>query len=302
MSKKPLVSIALCTYNGEEFLKEQLDTLVLQTYPNKEIIVVDDGSIDGTLEILENYSVNYPCLKVFKNEKNMGYVKNFEKAITLCNGEYIALSDQDDIWSLNKIELLVDNIEDYALIYHDSEFINHKGISLEKKISDILNMYQGDLPHPFFFYNCVSGHSMLFKGSLRDSIIPFDKNFFHDWWIAALATERGGIKYYDQPLVKYRQHLASNTDILNKRKKPKVNDKRIKEINLDWIHHLKGATISYKEVLNDLIICFNINQTVKHRYKLLKLMLSYYKLLFFIKKKSSFSKLNYIRKICLSNV
>src|SRR5215468_9284257 len=93
---RPLVSIALCTYNGEKFLQKQLDSLLEQTYPNIEIIAVDDASTDNTWRILMNSAKRYSNkLKLYKNEKNLGYSLNFERAIKLCRGDFIALSDQD---------------------------------------------------------------------------------------------------------------------------------------------------------------------------------------------------------------
>src|ERR1700739_3468336 len=113
-----LVSIALCTYNGEAYIKEQLDSLIDQTYPNCEIIIVDDCSKDGTVGVLKQYADKYPQIKLHINSENLGYTKNFEKAIRLCNGEYIALCDQDDTWDKNKISILIDQIGNNILIYH----------------------------------------------------------------------------------------------------------------------------------------------------------------------------------------
>ena len=128
--KVPLISIALCTYNGEKYLREQLDTLVDQTYKNLEIIIVDDCSTDSTMQILEEYAEQYINIKVYQNKKNLGYIKNFEKALSLCLGEYIAMSDQDDSWALNKIEYLVGLIKDNQLIYEDIQ-------SKRKQVSSI---------------------------------------------------------------------------------------------------------------------------------------------------------------------
>src|SRR5690606_33629827 len=106
----PLISIALCTYNGEKFLAEQLDSIVNQTYKNIEIIAVDDCSTDRTLTILQKYASKDVRVKVYSNKTNKGYSKNFEYAISLCTGDYIAVSDQDDIWVSDKLELLINKI------------------------------------------------------------------------------------------------------------------------------------------------------------------------------------------------
>lgn len=215
----PLVSIALCTYNGAKFLEEQLDSLIDQTYPNLEIVVVDDCSVDGTTAILQSYATEYPLLKFYKNEKNLGYIKNFERAITLCEGAFIALSDQDDIWEKDKIELLVSNIGSNKLIYHNSEFIDQSGNVFNRKMSDVVNMYEGDCFKPFLFFNSISGHACLFTKELANYSLPFPKEIFHDRWLGFTATNLGSIKYLDQTLVRYRQHENSDTNILRLERK-----------------------------------------------------------------------------------
>lgn len=210
----PLISIALCTYNGEDFLEEQLDTLISQTYRNLEIIAVDDMSSDATWKILNNYANKHANLKIFKNKENLGYQKNFEKAIKLCQGEYIAISDQDDIWSSNKIQTLYDHIADNLLIYHDSEFIDVNGESMNLKMSNKFNMIVGENPKPFLFFNCVSGHSMMFNRKVLDLILPFPNTGVYDHWISYKASINGRIEYLPQCLVKHRRHLENNTDIL----------------------------------------------------------------------------------------
>ncbi|WP_143960774.1 glycosyltransferase family 2 protein [Litoribacter populi] len=216
---QPLVSIAVCTYNGGKYLTRQLDTLVNQTYPNLEIVVLDDGSTDTTWGILKEYESNYTFFTAIQNPENLGYVKNFEKALGICNGDYIALSDQDDLWALDKIEKQMAAIGDHLLVYHDSHFIDEKDEDLEKGMTDIINLYHGSDPEPFLLFNCVSGHSMLIKRELLDYALPFQKGYFHDHWLAYVAANVGSIGYIDERLVHYRQHTESNTDILNLRKK-----------------------------------------------------------------------------------
>ncbi len=295
---KPLVSIAVCTYNGEKFLVEQLDSLINQTYNNLEVIVVDDGSKDNTINILQSYVGRFPNIVLHQNEVNLGYIKNFEKAIGLCKGEFIALSDQDDIWLPNKIEVQVAEIGDNILIYHDSEFINDKGISIGKKMSDVIKMYWGDSFKPFLFFNCISGHQCLFKKSLVAYSIPFPKEIFHDRWLAFTATNNGSIKYLDIPLVKYRQHENSDTNIL-KLKRP------IKE------HYVHGKTKIYKALnefeifahykflndkvfVNKLLKLYNTRLTNYLCIGLIYFMYAHYQSLLFISKKSTASKLNFI--------
>src|SRR5690606_18509323 len=112
----------------------------------------DDGSTDQTIKILLDYENRFENIRLYLNEVNIGYYRNFEKAISLCGGEYIALCDQDDVWDLRKIDCLVQNINANVLIYHDSRFIDEKGNPLDKKLSDVVNFYSGDEPEAFIFF------------------------------------------------------------------------------------------------------------------------------------------------------
>lgn len=292
-----MVSIALCTYNGEKNLEEQLDTLVGQTYGQKEIVIVDDCSSDATLEIIEKYRHEYPFIKVHRNELNLGYIKNFEKAISLCTGEYIALADQDDIWDLDKIKILVENIGTSALIYHDSQFINEEGKLMNKKLSEVLNMYEGDMPHFFMFNNCISGHSLLFSHKIVPDILPFDKRYYHDKWISFIASERGGINYIDVPLVKYRQHEHSITDILDLKSK-KEPEGIFNEEAYAWLVKCKENSLKHRGYFQSLLSCFDDDLRIVKRLKLFYLLSIKADLIFSNNKKSTLSRINSIRKIC----
>ncbi|MEN0054877.1 MAG: glycosyltransferase family 2 protein [Mucilaginibacter sp.] len=217
MKELPLVSIALCTYNGARFLEQQLYTLINQTYRNIEIIAVDDCSTDNTYQILASYASKHPNLRIYQNETNVGFVNNFERALDYCQGDLIAFCDQDDLWDVKKIELQVAAIGDNLILYHDSELINEQNESLGKKMTDLFNFYRGDEPEAFLFFNCVSGHAMLIKKELIAEARPFKKDGYHDWWMAYVATNIGTIDYLPQCLVKYRQHENSDTDLLERK-------------------------------------------------------------------------------------
>jgi hypothetical protein len=105
------------------------------------------------------------------------------------------------------------------LVYHDSELIYENGDAVNKNISDIINLHHGENPVPFLLFNCVSGHSLLFKRELLEYVLPFRQGYYHDHWMAYVAANVGTIGFVDKALVKYRQHQESNTDILNVRNK-----------------------------------------------------------------------------------
>ena len=298
---KPLVSIALCTYNGERYITSQLDTIINQTYPNIEIIVVDDGSTDQTLSILKTYE-EAGKIKLYKNQTNLGFIKNFEKAISLCKGEYIALSDQDDLWELNKIEALVANIGEHVLIYCDSEFIDNEGKSMGKVKSEFHNFVKGD-SMAFILDYCTPGHAVLFKKELVAYLFPFPENMFHDWWITFAAINLGKITYVKDTLVKYRQHQNSYTDNLGARIVTDASKKREKiagstearreairtTINhLKTFYHCRSCTKENKRFIAKLIVAYRQQQTSFIAARLLCIFLLYGNRLFPIRKRSTF--------------
>ncbi|MCZ4243492.1 glycosyltransferase family 2 protein [Pedobacter punctiformis] len=296
----PLVSIAICTYNGEKHLIEQLESIVNQTYKNLQIIAVDDLSTDSTIEILKSYQNKYPFFTYYQNSGNLGYVKNFETAISKCTGDYIALSDQDDIWNLDKIEKQIKGIGSHGLIYHDSSFIDENGNLLSRKLSDVYTPYHGNKPHPFLFFNCVAGHSILFNKRLVKDILPFNKEYFHDRWIANIASERGGIKLIPESLVQYRQHHLSITDALGMKVEENQQDLFFSKTAITWIKICSEKSVKNQTYFNKILACFNDQGMIINKFKLFFLLLSHVFLIFYTVKKSKFSKLNYLRKICFS--
>lgn len=212
-----LISVALCTYNGAAHLGEQLESLLTQTWRHIEIVAVDDASTDATWDILRQAAKRDPRLRIMRNEENLGFAANFERAMSLCTGDYIAPCDQDDLWLPDKLERLLDAIGQHSLAYCDSMLIDDRGQPLDARVSNRIHMVQGRDPLAFAFWNCISGHAMLFRRELLASALPRRGVRFHDWWIAFVAASLGSITYVDEPLVAYRQHTSSQTDVLRLR-------------------------------------------------------------------------------------
>ena len=236
-----LVSIAMATYNGEKFLKEQLDSIVNQTYKNLEIIICDDCSTDSTIDIIKDFQKRDRRIKLYQNEKQLGVLKNFEKAISLCSGEYIAISDQDDIWIANKIETMLSEIGDNILIYHDDSLIDEKGDLICESFYEFYN----ETPYPtiknyYYYYYCISGHSLMFKNNLIKKILPIPiEAEFYDWWIGVNALAYGNIKYIPLQLVKWRAHSTNSAISKTTKNKKLLNFNTIKEWNRARITKLR---------------------------------------------------------------
>jgi glycosyltransferase involved in cell wall biosynthesis len=209
-----LVSIAMCTYNGDRFIKEQLDSILNQTYKNLEIIITDDCSSDNTVKIIKEYMQKDDRIKFFQNEQNMGFVKNFEKAISLCSGEYIALADQDDRWKENKLEVFLNNIGKNVLIYSDAILIDIDGNEIGSQlIRPNSCLVSGKCNKAFFLSNCVSGNTLMFKRELIEHILPIPpKMSYHDIWIAFVASTYSTITYTDEPMTYYRRYAEQVTN------------------------------------------------------------------------------------------
>ncbi|MCJ8327998.1 MAG: glycosyltransferase family 2 protein [Campylobacterales bacterium] len=296
MNKQILVSIAMCTYNGERYLKEQLDSILNQSYKNIEIIICDDKSTDNTIEIIKNYLNKFDNIKLFENKDNLGFVKNFEKVISLCKGEYISLCDQDDIWNLNKIDIFLNNIDDNLLIYTDAKLINGQGKELnEFLLKGKKNCVKGKCNKSLLFDNCISGNTLMFKKDLLEHILPIPLNVdFHDKWIAFIASTYGSIVYYDKALISYRRYDEQVTAVKKKKYKSlkeKIEYKEIrylknKKNNLDILKEyekIPGLDYEVKEIITAYKNSFNKKY---FSFELFKVLNKYKEEIFKINKKN----------------
>lgn len=247
----------MTTYNGRKYLNEQLDSIYAQTYKNIEVVVIDDCSTDNTVEVLESYAQS-KGLKYLVNEVNLGVVKNFEKVISLCQGELIALADQDDIWASNKLMELSGKIGEAALIHSDAKLIDGTGQLLSSSYTKTANKVFRKSRYEYFFNNDVTGCTVLFKKALLKSLLPFPKDILvHDWWLAICAFNEGGIKYLDEPLISYRQHghnqigAADISKVYPHELRVKAYQKTL--LFLESLYNEKKWDEKENEVLNDLI-------------------------------------------------
>jgi glycosyltransferase involved in cell wall biosynthesis len=135
-----LISIALCTWNGERYLAEQLDSLLAQDHHALELVACDDASTDGSWDILQRYAPRFAQRRLLRNTRNLGVHANFQQALALCRGEWIAPCDQDDIWAPHKLSRLLGAAADATLVYCDSQLVDGQGRPLGERVSDRLPM------------------------------------------------------------------------------------------------------------------------------------------------------------------
>ena len=219
MNNQPTVSVVMATFNGERYIREQLDSIIGQTYPIYELIIQDDCSKDSTVSICREYEQKYSFIHVYVNESNLGFVRNFEKALKRSTGDYVALSDQDDIWVSDHVRILLDSIGDCGMACGNSEFIDGEGKSLGLTLADctVVDNTPGNLlkraTSILYYGNSYQGASMLLRREFLQMMLPFPKGItFHDEWAVLLACFTMGFRYADSILLYYRIHGNNATD------------------------------------------------------------------------------------------
>jgi glycosyltransferase involved in cell wall biosynthesis len=207
------ISVAMCTYNGAEFLRPQLESIFAQTRQPDEIVICDDASTDETRSLIPANVV----LRV--NEQNLGTVKNFEKAIGLCSGDVIALSDQDDVWREDKLALIEDAFArqpNVGLVFSDAEIVDEQLNPLGRRMWDEVGFDShkkklvalGRALDVLITGWTVSGATMAFRSEYAKLSLPIPTTIpmIHDGWIALTVAAVSDVAIIDEPLIKYRQH------------------------------------------------------------------------------------------------
>ena len=211
------ISVALCTFNGERFLSEQLASIAAQTRPPDELVVCDDRSTDRTTEIVDAFSRTVPFpVRLRVNDRRLGSTKNFERAIAFCRGEFIALCDQDDVWHSDKLaqqERVLRSTELVA-VFSDGEVVGSNleplGYTLWSSVrfgrKERRLLLGGRAYNLLVKRDVVCGATLMFDARYRDAMLPIPHGWYHDAWIAFVAAAMGQIELIDRSLIRYRHH------------------------------------------------------------------------------------------------
>lgn len=237
-----MTSVALCTYNGENYIRKQIDSILNQTVKVDEIVVCDDGSTDETLSIIESFRENTSVdIRIYRNETNLGVCANFQKAVDLCNGDFIFLSDQDDVWHNDKVETIVNyfyhNYQKHV-VFTDGQLIDGSGEAISdgtlwkcfgidntclKQIENGLGM------EIFAFENRATGATMAIRRGFEYTS-SFSKfcidDILHDGALAMLALIDNRLGHIDKCLIDYRIHGNQECGIGESLGNPLSNDPR----------------------------------------------------------------------------
>ena len=259
------IDILLATYNGQEFLREQIDSILNQSYQDFNFIISDDSSEDETYKILKEYEKKDSRIRLFRQEKNLGLIQNFEFLLKQVTSDYFMFSDQDDIWKENKIEKSINKLkqEKAALVYTDLEIVDKnleiiypsywKYKNIYKKIKKYNNF------EALYLNNFVTGCTILAKSNYIKDIVPLPKTskfMLHDYWTALVIASKDKIAYLDEPTIKYRQH--KNNRVGSSRRSDKIE--KFKELRDLFIR----VKIEHFQIFEENISKINSKEIVKY--------------------------------------
>lgn len=228
------ISVVMCTYNGEKYLREQLDSIVQQSYPIHELFIQDDQSTDQTVNIVHEYQSHYPYIRLHINDKNLGFNKNFRTAILKAEGDFISIADQDDVWHPDKLKEMVACIKDKVLCF---SFSSTSNTQTTEQIEQALN--NNTTLERLLFSNCIPGHSMLVRRSFVHSIATWHDDILYDWWLAVNAHLYGnGSNRCNRILTYHRVHEESAMNRYHQQNEQKENP---------YMPYLKGYS-RYREL------------------------------------------------------
>jgi len=232
-----MISVCIATFNGEQFIRDQLLSILNQISLNDEIIISDDGSSDRTLDIIKE--LEDKRIKLFINPKNgSGLVGNFQNALSKSSGDIIFLSDQDDIWDPNKISIFEKYLKNYDLVCSNASLINEKGHDLNKSFFEIIQPRNGFLKN--LIRNSYLGCCMAFHRSVLQYSMPFPEGLpMHDWWIGLIGELNFKTIHIKNELTLYRRHHNNASTTSSKSQNPFYKKFRMRLFILNSIMNKK---------------------------------------------------------------
>ncbi len=246
IASHPDVSVALCTHNGEQFVAEQVRSILHQSLMPTQVVVSDDASSDATVQIVKEvfsrfraeHNGSAPVLTLLLNKEPLRVTANFEQATLACTGDLIALSDQDDLWVPERLERMVaefDSRPELTLLHSDARLVDGDGNPLGASLSEAIGLSswererirEGAALDVLLRRNVVTGATTMFRRSLLEAAAPFPKEWVHDEWLAVVAAITGRVDFLAAALTDYRQHESNQIGA----SKPTLSDKvsRVRE-------------------------------------------------------------------------
>lgn len=199
-----MISVCIATYNGEIFIREQIDSILRQLSSDDEIIVSDDGSTDGTISIIN--SIDDKRIRVIEGPRKQSPTSNFECALKASKGDYIFMSDQDDVWKPNKVKICMKWLQRYDCVVSDAEVTDSSLNPLYSSLYAIMQVRQGRI-YNTIWKNGYTGCCMAFRRNVLEASLPFPKDIpMHDIWIGNVAAYKYNVKFIPDTLIYFRRH------------------------------------------------------------------------------------------------
>lgn len=233
------LSVVLCTYNGAAYLQQQLDSLLWQSRRPDEIVVGDDGSSDGTWAMLEAFSAKAGSqgidVRLTRHPVNLGYVENFSSMLSQATGDLLFLSDQDDVWRVDKLEVMAGRFEQdpsLTLLHSDARLVDGQGSDLHRGLFELLELSEaergavkrGDAFDVLLRRNIVTGATAAMRRKVIEQALPVGQGWIHDSWLALIAASLGRVDFTDERLIDYRQHGNNQIGIRKRTWKMRFDD------------------------------------------------------------------------------
>lgn len=217
-----MISVCLASYNGIDYIYDQVESIINQLREDDELIISDDGSNDGTVELISSIAENDHRI-ILLHGPQKGLVKNFENALNHATGKFIFLSDQDDIWHPNKVEVFLTNLEKNLLVVSDCNVVDKEMNVISNSFFEFNGLRRNGFSN--LIRNSYLGCCMAFQRELLDIALPFPENVpMHDWWLGTCASAKGNVQFLDERLLSYRRH-GSNASSTSEKSKYSIFEK-----------------------------------------------------------------------------
>lgn len=234
-----MISVCMPTYNGEKYIKEQIESILSQLSENDELIISDDSSTDNTVKIIKSF--NDERIKIYENNHFKSPIYNLENALNYAKGDFIFLSDQDDVWYPEKVSVIIKQLENYDCVVSDATVVDSNMNVLFKSFYKINKSKEGYIHN--IIKNGFVGCCMAFNSKILKLSIPFPKNIpMHDSWIGLLSEKVGKVMFLKQSLIFYRRHGGNASTTAEKS-------------NFSLSEKIKMRLILIKEINNRLSNC-----------------------------------------------
>ena len=193
----------MATFNGEKYINEQINSILVQLGTDDELIISDDGSTDKTMEIVKSYDDKR--IKVYENNGIHGYTHNFENALKKASGDFIFFSDQDDVWLPDKVKKMLPLLKKNNFVITDAYLTNEK-LEIKNQLSSWRRYKKGYFRN--LYKSVYAGCTCAFTKNIKDYVLPFPTTLYiqHDTWIGLICELKFNVVYIDEPLIYFRRH------------------------------------------------------------------------------------------------